>query len=440
MFWVQLILVLLCILVGARLGGIGLGVMGGAGLAVMTFVFQVPLASPPIDVMLMIVAVVTAAASMQAAGGLDFLVWIAERILRRNPRHITFLAPAVTYLFTLLAGTGHVAYSVLPVIAEVARRTGIRPERPISVSVIASQVGIVACPISAATVTLLGLLSGQGITLLDILSYTIPTTIIGLAAAAFVCNRTGKELNQEPRYLEKLKDPEFKSRLEHEHSADRHNAVTKEARRSVYLFLSASALVVMMGAFPSLRPVFEIDGNLLPMEMAHTIEIVMLSCAALILLTCKVNPNDAVENSVFMSGMRAVIAIFGIAWMGNTFFSGHSVFLQEGIQTIVQHYPWTFAIALFVLSVMVNSQGAATIGLMPLGITLGIPPLVLIAMFPAVNGYFFIPNYGPIIAAIDFDITGSTRIGKYVINHSFMLPGLITLTVAVSVGLLFTTL
>lgn len=135
----QLAFVLTAIIIGARLGGIGLGVMGGIGLGILTFVFGLQPTAPPIDVMLMIVAVISAAACMQAAGGLDLMVKVAERLLRKNPAHVTILSPLVTYAFTFIAGTGHVAYSVLPVIAEVATETKIRPERPLGIAVIASQ-------------------------------------------------------------------------------------------------------------------------------------------------------------------------------------------------------------------------------------------------------------------------------------------------------------
>ena len=178
----QFAFVLTAIIVGARLGGIGLGVMGGIGLSILTFFFGLQPTSPPIEVMLMIVAVISAAACMQAAGGLDLMVHAAERLLRKRPAQITFLSPLVTYFFTFIAGTGHVAYSVLPVIAEVARETKIRPERPLGIAVIASQQAITASPISAATVALLSLFSGFDLFLIDILIVTIPSTLLG------VCN------------------------------------------------------------------------------------------------------------------------------------------------------------------------------------------------------------------------------------------------------------
>ncbi|KJR36872.1 MULTISPECIES: anaerobic C4-dicarboxylate transporter [Vibrio] len=433
MFLIEFLIVLGCILIGARIGGIGLGVMGGIGLAILSFGFGMQPTSPPIDVMLMIMAVVAAAASMQAAGGLDYLIKIATHILHRNPRHITFIAPLVTYFFTMMAGTGHVAYSVLPVIAEVSRRSGIRPERPLSMAVIASQFAIVASPIAAAVVALVAFLEPQGITLTDVLMITIPSTILGLACACLFVNKMGVELKDDPEYQRRLQDPEFRAEMEQEVSvAD--IEITPQAKKSVALFLFGAIIVVVMGALPSLRPQF--NGS--PMGMAHTIEIVMLSIAALIILLCKPNGNAISQGSVFHAGMRAIVAIFGIAWLGDTFIGGHGAMVKEAVSGLVEVAPWTFAFALFALSVMVNSQGATTAVLVPVAITLGLPPAVIIAVFVAVNGYFFIPNYGPIIASIDFDRTGTTRIGKYIFNHSFMIPGLLSMVFSIGFGLLLT--
>ncbi|MBT2981554.1 anaerobic C4-dicarboxylate transporter [Vibrio anguillarum] len=432
MFLIEFLIVLGCILIGARIGGIGLGVMGGIGLAVLSFGFGMQPTSPPIDVMLMIMAVVAAAASMQAAGGLDYLIKIATNILHKNPRHITFIAPLVTYFFTMMAGTGHVAYSVLPVIAEVSRRSGIRPERPLGMAVIASQFAIVASPIAAAVVALVAFLEPQGITLTDVLMITIPSTILGLACACLFVNKIGVELKDDPEYQRRLQDPEFRAEMEQEVSiAD--IQITPQAKKSVGLFLFGAIVVVVMGALPSLRPQF--NGS--AMGMAHTIEIVMLSIAALIILLCKPDGNAISQGSVFHAGMRAIVAIFGIAWLGDTFIAGHGAMVKEAVSGLVEVAPWTFAFALFALSVMVNSQGATTAVLVPVAITLGLPPAIIIAVFVAVNGYFFIPNYGPIIASIDFDRTGTTRIGKYIFNYSFMLPGLLSMVFSIGFGLLF---
>ncbi len=425
---IQLLFVLTAIIIGARLGGIGLGVMGGVGLAILVFVFGLEPTSPPIDVMLMIAAVISAAAAMQAAGGLDWLVRVAEKLLRKNPSHVTIVSPLVTYFFTFVAGTGHVAYSVLPVIAEVARETKIRPERPLGIAVIASQQAITASPISAATVALLGLLTGFDITLFDILKVTIPATLVGVLVGAFLSKRVGKELMEDPEYLRRveagmmtensLKFNEIKS--------------TKTAVTSVVCFLVATVLIVLFGSIESMRPEF----NGVRMDMPALIEILMLSTCAVILILSKTNGIAPTQGSVFIAGMQAVIAIFGIAWMGDTFINGNISVLTDSIKGMVTEMPWLFAVALFVMSILLYSQAATVRAIVPLGVALGLSPWMLIALFPAVNGYFFIPNYPTLVAAINFDRTGTTKIGKYILNHSFMMPGMVATIVAIGTGLL----
>lgn len=435
--WLQLLFVLLAIIVGARVGGIGLGVFGGLGLAVLTFIFGLEPTTPPIDVMLMIVAVIAAAGCMQAAGGLDLMVKWAEKILRRHPQRITLLSPLVTYLFTFFAGTGHVAYSVLPVIAEVARETGIRPERPMGIAVIASQQAITASPItaspiSAATVALLSMLAGYDITLFDILKISIPCTLVGVLVGALYSMRVGKELKDDPVYQARLKSGE----LAGANYCTAEVANPGKALTSVLLFLGATVGIVLFGSIDSLRPSFQTFEGVVVMQMAHIIEVLMLSVAALILLLTGTSGMKAAKSSVFNAGMQAVVAIFGIAWMGDTFISGNIAVIKENIFGLVTDMPWLFGIALFVMSILLFSQAATIRALLPLGMALGISPYMLIALFPAVNGYFFIPNYPTVVAAINFDTTGTTRIGKYVLNHSFMMPGLISTIVAVGLGIL----
>lgn len=427
----QLAFVLTAIIIGARLGGIGLGVMGGIGLAILTFVFGLQPTAPPIDVMLMIAAVISAAACMQAVGGLDYMVKLAEHLLRKNPSHVTLLSPLVTYLFTFVAGTGHVAYSVLPVIAEVATETKIRPERPLGIAVIASQQAITASPISAATVALLGLLAGFDITLFDILKITIPATITGVLVGALFSMRVGKNLSEDPEYQKRLKEGLFNDKkIKIKDVKNKRSAMI-----SVIIFMLATAFIVLFGSFEGMRPSF--DGEIVTLGMSSIIEIVMLSAAAIILLLTKTDGIKATQGSVFPAGMQAVIAIFGIAWMGDTFLQGNMAQLTFSIEGIVRQMPWLFGIALFVMSILLYSQAATVRALVPLGIALGISPYMLIALFPAVNGYFFIPNYPTVVAAINFDRTGTTKIGRYVLNHSFMMPGLVSTAVAIGLGLLF---
>ena len=434
MIYIELLVVLLAIFIGARVGGIGLGIFGMIGLGILVFGFGLKPGNPPIDVMLIIVAVITAAATLQASGGLDYLVKVAEKILRKNPSIITFLAPVVCYFFTLFSGTGHIAYSLLPIISEIATDSKVRPERPLSISVIASQQAITASPISAATAALLSaeLLGSKGITLGNILMVCIPATLIGVIVGAIAVRFMGVPLEKDPEYLRRLKE----GLLEKEnHSAGQESEKDQQrAKTSVIIFLMGVLSIVLFGSIDTLRPAFEVNGEIQRIGMTQLIEIIMMSIAGLMIIFARVDINKAVKGSVFIAGMQAVIAIFGIAWMGDTFFNGNIEFFKMHIEQIVTQYPFLFAVALFVMSVLLFSQAATVRTLYPLGIALGIHPMALIAMFPAVNGYFFIPNYPTVVAAINFDRTGTTRIGKYVLNHSFQIPGFVATIVAIAVG------
>ena len=436
MIYIELLVVLLAIFIGARVGGIGLGIFGMIGLGILVFGFGLKPGNPPIDVMLIIVAVITAAATLQAAGGLDYLVKVAEKILRKNPSMITFLAPIVCYFFTLFSGTGHIAYSLLPIISEIATDSKVRPERPLSISVIASQQAITASPISAATAALLSaeLLGSKGITLGNILMVCIPATLIGVIVGAIAVRFMGVPLEKDPEYLRCLKE----GLLEKEnHSAGQESEKDQQrAKTSVIIFLMGVLSIVLFGSIDTLRPAFEVNGEMQRIGMTQLIEIIMMSIAGLMIIFARVDINKAVKGSVFIAGMQAVIAIFGIAWMGDTFFNGNIEFFKMHIEQIVTQYPFLFAVAFFVMSVLLFSQAATVRTLYPLGIALGIHPMALVAMFPAVNGYFFIPNYPTVVAAINFDRTGTTRIGKYVLNHSFQIPGFVATIVAITVGYL----
>lgn len=431
MFWVQFAIVLLMLMVGARVGGVFMGMAGGIGLAILTFVFHLTPTSPPVDVMLIIAAVILAASALQAAGGMDYLVQLAEYILRKNPTRITFLAPLVSYIFTFMAGTGNVVFSILPVIAEVSREVGVRPERPISISAIASQQAITACPISAATVTLVALLAPFNVTLVDILMISIPATLIGVLLGALYASRVGVDLEKDPKYLDLVKKGLIPPVT---HKKDFKITATKEAKLSVIIFLCGAVLITLFGTFPSMRPVLDYGGKMQPLSMVHTIEITMLVVAGIIILACKADAEKASMGSVFRSGLSGVLCIFGIAWMGDTLIASHLPFIKSGLQEIVTAYPWTFSIALFAASTLILSQAATVRALVPLGISLGIPAPFIIAAYPAVNGYFFFPTYATLIAGVMFDTTGTTKIGKYVLNHSYMLPGLITETGSLLVG------
>jgi len=434
MIWIHVVILFACIFIGTRMNGIGLGVMGAVGVGIFTFLFGMAPSDPPIAVMLTILSVVVAAGTLQLSGGLDYLVFLAERLLRKHPKRITFVAPFVTWLFTVAAGTQHVCYSVQPVIAEVARETGIRPERPLSVAVISSMLGITASPLSPGTLAIFALLSPLGITLFDILAISIPATFIGSMVAALVVSRKGKELADDSAYQERIaKEPIASVDLK---------AYTPNASAviSVVLFLFSAISVVLLGSFEKLRPSWEmiVDGETITtiLDMTTTIQIVMLTFAAMMILICKPKVPDIVGGSVFKAGATAVVAIFGVVWMSDTVIQAHSETINAAMSDLVTNAPILFAVALFFLSAILYSQAAAVRAIMPLGLALGLSPVMLIGMFPAVNGYFFVPNYPTLVSAVNFDRTGTTRIGKYLFNHSFMIPGLVGLWVAVGVGLL----
>lgn len=434
MFWLELAVVLAMILLGARYGGIFLGMSSGLAVAILVFVFGCAPGSPAIDVMLIIMTVVVIAAVLQASGGMDYLVQIAIKMLKKNPSRVTYYAPFISWLFTFMCGTGNIVYSILPVIAEVSREAGVRPERPISISVVASQQAITACPISAATVALLGFLAPSGITLIDILMVCIPSTLIGVLCGAFYAARMGKELKEDPDYLKRVAEGKAAAINEKSTVMSKSGFGTKE-KLSVGLYLLAAVIVIMFGLFPNLRPDFIVNGKEVTMSMTMTIEIVMMFMAGVIVMACKVNVSQIIEQSVFKQGLMGVYAIFGLSWAGDTLVENNLAFLKNGAQDAVAANPWIFAVLLFFMSTLILSQ-AGTIGaLAPLGLALGVTPPAMIGMFPAVNGYFFIPIYATVLAGIAFDRTGTTHIGKFVFNHSFMIPGLITTIVSVAAGM-----
>jgi len=444
MIFLQLAVLLVCIFIGARMSGIGLGVMGMIGLLILLFVFGMQPADPPLEVMLIILSVVTAAAALQAAGGMDYLVSLAAKILRSKPQQITLLGPIVTYLFTLFAGTAHISYSILPIIAEVAIKARIRPERALSMSVTAAHMGITASPVSAASAALLTVLAASGIQLADILMVCIPSTIIGVIVGIFFVLKRGKELSEDPEFMEKMKDPVFAANLEGP-GQDTKVELKPGAVKSVIIFAIAVLAVVVLGSFPSLLPTFEGVEDFKPtfavnaagqVQMPSMIMIIMLAAAGLIILFANTKASAVTKASLFASAGQATIAVFGVVWMSGTFMNHNYALIKETLGELVTSYPWLFAFALFILSILLFSQAATTKALMPLGLTLGMAPAYLVGIFPAVNGHFFIPGYPTLLTAIQFDRTGTTKIGKYVLNHSFMLPGLVTTAAAVITGLL----
>ena len=427
----QLAIVLAMIFIGAKKGGIGLGIYGMVGVFILVFVFGEEPGAIPIDVMLIIVSVITASAALQAAGGLDYMVNVAARFLKKHPSRITFYAPLVTWLFSLCTGTAHTCYAMLPIISEIARKDKVRPERPLSVATIAASLGCTGSPVSAATAAIVSemLLGDKGIGMTEIMAITIPASLIAILIASMVQNYVGKPLEKDAEYQRRIREGLLNAEDE---TRDETIANNPQAKWAVLAFMLGVLLVVLFGVFPELRPSF----NGIRLAMNTTIEVVMMSIAALILLVGKADVGKAANSNVFAAGMNAMVSIFGIAWMGSTFFEAHHEVILSGVDSFFTSYPMLFAIPLFLFSIMLFSQAATVKTLFPVGLALGVPPMVLLVLFPAVNGYFFLPNYPTEVAAIGFDRTGTTRIGKYVVNHSFQLAGFTTTFVSIGVGYL----
>lgn len=443
MIVIQLAILLICIFIGARMSGIGLGVMGMIGLLILLFVFGMQPADPPLEVMLIILSVVTAAAALQAAGGMDYLVQVAGKILRSHPAQITFLGPLITYFFVLFAGTAHISYSIMPIIAEVAIKNRIRPERAMSMSVTAAHMAITASPVSAAAAALLTVLGASGVGLSDILIVAIPSTLFGVIVGILFVWKKGKELDEDPEFLERMKDPVFAANLE---GGEKKEGVplAPGAVKSVIIFALAVAAVVVLGSFPELLPKFGNREGFSPgfavndaghVMMPSMIMMIMLAATGLIILFANTTAAKVTKASLFASAGQATIAVFGVVWMSSTFMNHNFTVIQNALGEVVSSYPWLFAVALFLLSMLLYSQASTAKALMPLGLSLGLSPAYLIGIFPACNGHFFIPGYPTLLTAIQFDRTGTTCIGKYVLNHSFMLPGIITATASVIAGL-----
>ena len=436
MIWIELVILLACILVGARLGGIALGTVAGIGLVVFVFGFGLPPGGPPGVVLGMIIAVITALATMQAAGGLDYLVTIAEKVMRRRPQHITFIAPLVTYLLVFAAGTTHVIYALLPVIAEVARKADIRPERPLSISVIAGFNGALASPISAVTVAMLGALEGREVSLPRLLAITIPSTLLAVVVGALSVAWRGAKPSEDEACKSRLASPAAQSA---EAPVALEGRALRAARASMLLFLGGLVAVVLLGLFPSLRPVYEVvEGGVLESDqvgMGMAIMIVMIAVAGLTMVLFGASPKAALEGTIMRSGITAFICIVGVAWLGSSFFEGNRTFIVGQISGVVQDHPGAFAVGMFLLSTIMFSASATAAILMPVGVVLDIPTPLLVAFYPLSSIMYFLPAYGTLLAAVSFDQTGSTRIGRFLLNHSFMRPGLVATATAIVAGL-----
>ena len=468
------VLMLFALWLGSRHGGMALGAISGLALAVMVFCFGLKPGTPPTDVIYIIIAAITCAGIMQAAGGMDWLVQLAEKLLRRHPDRITFLAPFATFLLTVLCGTGHVVYMLMPIICDIALKKGIRPERPCAVASVAAQVGITCSPIAAAVVAFVAISNANGfdVTIPQVLMINIPACLCGLTAAAACSYKRGKDLDKDPEFQAKIADPVQRAYIYGDSASSLDKQISKKAKASVFIFLGALLLIITFAAFPTLLPSYETvkavkgafgveitEGVYLPashlaeegilidsiteiaeedLKMNLVIQILMISAAALMVIFCKASPKQAADGAVWKAGMTAVVAIFGIAWMADTYFANFMPQIQPLLTRIVEQYPWAIAFVFFIVSILINSQGAVIVAMLPLAYSLGIPGPVLLGVMPSVYGYFFIPNYPSDIATVNFDRSGTTKIGKYLLNHSFMMPGLVSVSVSTIVAYLLT--
>lgn len=497
-FLIQIIIVLICLFYGAKKGGIALGLLGGIGILMLVFAFHIKPGKPAIDVMLTILAVVVASATLQASGGLDVMLQIAERVLRRNPKFLTILAPFATCFLTILCGTGHVVYTIMPIIYDIAIKNGIRPERPMAAASISSQMGIIASPVSVAVVSLTALLLNAEHKLagfdgyINLLQITIPSTLFGVLCVGIFSWFRGKDLDKDEVFQEKLKDPEFKKYVYGDSKTLLGVQLPKSNWIAMWIFLGAIALVALIGAFDSLKPNWgqkmaykaEINGTTLQwtpsglnkgvvdlkqlgfdqtsiveengdksskfkeainsgeiiaipqkdklgnpsydfISMVNVIQMFMLLAGALIIIFTKTDAKKIGSNEIFKSGMIALVAVFGISWMADTMFAVHTPMMKKALEDVVTDYPWTYAIMLLLISKFVNSQAAAIAAFVPLALGIGVEPGIIVAFAAACYGYYILPTYPSDLATMQFDRSGTTHIGKFVINHSFILPGLI---------------
>ena len=539
-FAIQLAIVLICLFYGAKKGGIALGLLGGIGLIVLVFGFGIEPGKPAIDVMLTILAVVVTSATLQASGGLDVMLQIAEKLLRKNPKYVSILAPFVTCTLTILCGTGHVVYTMLPIIYDIAIKNDIRPERPMAASSIASQMGIIASPVSVAVVTLTAFLVNAQNHLagfdgyLDLLKITVPSTLCGVLAIGIFSWFRGKDLDKDQEFQEKLKNPEFKEYVYGDSASLLDKKLPQSSWNAMWIFFGAILVVAILGYFKELRPSFEKstpaqvvevlsgdkavksfnvkDGKILAVAkdgkvaldvkdnkvkaktaydsveiydnkgtltqtvalqdnnvvitagdktetienativlkdsvkkkanlgMVHVIQIFMLLAGALIIIVTKTDAGKISKNEIFRSGMIALVAVFGISWMAETMFTVHTPMMKAALGDVVKAHPWTYAVMLLLISKFVNSQAAALVAFVPLALGIGVDPAIILAFAAACYGYYILPTYPSDLAAIQFDRSGTTHIGKFVINHSFILPGLIGVITSCIFGYIFTTM
>ena len=472
----QAIVVLGAIVMGVRTGGLGLGLWGVVGTAILVFGFRLEPGSPPVDAFFIIIAVITASSAMQAAGGIDYLVSIASKIIQRNPKRLTYVAPIVAFVFTVLSGTSNIFFALIPVINETAYRNGQRPERSLAASTVTSGLGITASPVSAAMAAYLVLMDGTGYGLPQILAITIPAAIVACLATSFVQQRIGKDLLDDPEFLKRVRagtvavpaalQAKYEAKFGGEGTAATATATavagggpadptpTRGSTRSdkavvvehvvpeggkpaAIIFIIGTLLVVALGLFPGLRPAFpNEDGELVPIGMSPVIEMVMFTVALVIILVRRLKPQVVVEQSLLRSGFVAAVALFGIAWMADTFIDANQETIIEPLGALIEQQPLWLAVALFLVAGLTTSQSATTNTLIPIALASGLAPGVITAMWPSLIGVWLFPANGSQIASVETDLTGSTKLTQVPIWHSFTIPMLVSWVAVVLAGLL----
>lgn len=436
----ELAVVLAAIVMGTRSSGVALGLWGGVGVFVLVFVFREPVGSPPVDALLIVLTVVLASSMMQASGGIDWMVSIAAKTIARHPRQITLIAPLVSFLFSVGAGTSNILYPLLPVIGDVAYHAGERPSRPLSLSVVATGVALACSPVSAAMAAMVTLtdVAPYDFELIDIVKVTLPAAILGIVTTSFVVRRLGKNIADDPEIQQRIKEGRIPPPTAHSTMDGREPAATVQAtatgRNSALVFFAGVLLIVAFGLFKDLRPQ-DSDGG--PLSMTPIIEMVMFLAGTIILLIGRPKVADIPVQTVFKAGMVSAIALFGLAWMTDTFINAHLTAITDSVGELVQSAPWVFALGVFLVCVATTSQSTATRTIVPIGLTAGLAPAVLSGMWAgAFAGIYVLPTNGSQIAAAAFDTTGSTRLGGKLVDHSFFIPSIVLAVTTVVFGAL----
>ncbi len=437
LFIAELLVVLGCIVMGTRSSGVGLGLWGGAGVALLVFVFRLAPGSPPVDALLIVLSVVLAASMMQVAGGIDWMVSVAARIIARNPRQITLVAPLVSFLFSVGAGTSNILYPLLPVIQDLSYRNGIRPSRPLSLSVVATGVALACSPVSAAMAAMVTLTDTApwDFELIDILKVTIPAAIVGIVLSSFVVNRLGKDLDKDPEVQARIAAGELAPPAKDAAEVTADVTVTKAGRNAAVIFLLGVIVIVVFGLVKAIRP---LDAAGDPVGMTPIIEVVMFLTGTVILLVSRPKVAEVPTATVFRAGMVSAIALFGLAWLTDTFLTAHTELIAGGVGGLVGAAPWIFALGVFLVCVLTTSQSTATRTIVPIGLAAGIPLGLLSGMWAgAFAGIYLLPTNGSQIAAANFDTSGTTKLGTKLVDHSFFLPTLVLAATTIAAGALF---